>query len=129
MFSSIFGKRRSSPVEESQVPPIPTAKSDDEYVMVNPSPARGGMYPNISGAGTPYPTRPAPTLPKMNSTDQNFNYMQGVPFSLSRDLQLASRKDTLAVEIGDLLAYATNKINLSKFEYDFSIEKSVLKEC
>ncbi|CAG9136743.1 hypothetical protein JYU34_005533 [Plutella xylostella] len=132
MFSSIFGKRRASPVEENDIPPIPGARPDDGFVVVNPAPPAGGLYPNVSGLGGPgpaTPARPAPPLPAPRPAVDNFHYLQGVPFTLSKELQMASNKNSFAIEIGDLLAIVMNKINISKYDYDFSTEKSVLKEC
>lgn len=130
MFSSIFG-RRKSPVEEHETPPIPGPRVDDGFVVVNPTPAAGNLYPSVSGLGPPglpYPQRPAPPVPRANSTDPSFHYLSGVPFSMSKELQMASNKNTFAIEIGDLLAFVMNKINMKKYDYDFSVEKSVLKE-
>lgn len=135
MFSSIFGKRRSSPVE-NETPPIPGARTDDGFVVVNPTPPRG-LYPQMNIIDTPpmpsypaYPGRPAPPAPvKSNSTEHTFHYLQGVPFSLSKDLQMATRKDDIASEIGDLLAFTTRRISLQSYDYNFDIERAVLKEC
>lgn len=128
MFSSIFGKRRSSPIED-ETPPIPGA-SGDEFVVVNPTPTppRGGLYPNVSGGPSSY-QRPAPPAPVANRPllDPAFHYLQGVPFRLSKELQLASSKDAFASDISNIIAMS--KINLSGYNYDFSIEKSVLNEC
>lgn len=129
MFSSIFGKRRSSPVEDD-TPPIPGAKQDEGFVVVDPSgPGQSGnLYPSVSGIPAPYPKRPAPPAPFARGASDNFHYLQGVPFMLSKELQMASNKDAFATEIVDLLAFLTNKVNLDGYKYDFSIEKSVLKE-
>ncbi|KAJ8731081.1 hypothetical protein PYW07_004245 [Mythimna separata] len=136
MFSSIFGKRRSSPVEvevEGEGPPIPGARSDDGFVVVDPSSPRSNLYPNVSGGGgiaSPYarPAPPAPT-PRAALIDPTFHYLQGVPFAMSKTLQMASNKDSFATEVADLLAFLTNKVNVSSYDYDFSVERSVLKEC
>ena len=135
MFSSIFGKRRS-PVEvevEEETPPIPGARSDDGFVVVDPSSPRSSLYPNVGGGGivAPQAQRAAPPAPKQRAVliDPTFHYLQGVPFSMSKTLQMASNKDAFATEVADLLAFLTNKVNVSSYEYDFSVEKSVLKEC
>lgn len=138
MFSSIFGKRRSSPVEvevEGEIPPIPGARVDDGFVVVDPNSPRNNIYPNVSGGGggiaAPYPQRPAPPAPtpRVARIDHTFHYLQGVPFTMSKTLQMASNKDTFATELADLLAFLTNKVNVGSFDYDFSVERSVLKEC
>ncbi|XP_045498196.1 uncharacterized protein LOC123696182 [Colias croceus] len=129
MFTALFGKRRSSPVED-ETPPIPGPKADDGFVVIDPNASGGGgLYPSVSGV--PYPPRPAPPLPgrRPHRIDPTFHYLQGVPFSLSRELQMSANKDAFATEIGDLLAFLTNKMNMSAYNYDFSAEKSVLKEC
>lgn len=135
MFSSIFGKRRSSPIEDD-MPPIPGPKSDEEFEIVDGgASSRGGLYPSVSGTsgpGGPQPQRPAPAVPIpafRPAMDQTFHYLQGVPFALSKELRMAANKDAFATEIGDLLAFLTSKLNMSGFEYDFTVEKSVLKEC
>ncbi|CAH2095816.1 unnamed protein product [Euphydryas editha] len=132
MFSALFGRRRSSPVED-ETPPIPGPKPDDGFVVVEPLPPSAGLYPNVSGIGLPYPQRPAPPpppplRPNLN-TDQTFHYLQGVPFSLSRQLQMSTKKDAFATEIDDMLAFLSNGLNINDFNYDFSVERSVLKEC
>ncbi|XP_028169623.1 uncharacterized protein LOC114359420 [Ostrinia furnacalis] len=134
MFSSFFGKRRSSPVEDD-TPPIPGPKSDDGFVVIDPSSPRGSIYPSVPGSSTPaspYPLRPPPPVPQAQPRaviDQSFHYLQGVPFSFCRELRMATNKDSLVSEVGDLLAYLTNKVKLESYQYDFSVEKSVLKEC
>lgn len=129
MFSAIFGKRRQSPVEDD-APPIPGARPDEGYVMVDPAVPRGGLYPSVSGGGlpAPFPQRPAPPTP-IAKAEETFHYLQGVPFTLSKELQLASNKDAFATEISDILVFLSSKLNMSGYEYDFSAEKSVLKEC
>lgn len=120
-------------MEENEAPPIPGPRTDDGFVIVSPTPPQPshGLYPAIGGMGapSPYPQRPAPAIPRANSADHNFHYLQGVPFSMSRELQMASNKDSFAIEIGDLLAFVMNKVKVARYEYDFSVEKSVLKEC
>lgn len=135
MFSSLFGKRRSSPVEDD-TPPIPGPKSDEGFEIVDGGVAsRGSLYPSVSGAsgpGLPHPQRPAPPTPVpafRPAVDNTFHYLQGVPFALCKELRMASNKDAFASEIGNLLAFLTTQLNLSTYEYDFTVEKSVLKEC
>lgn len=130
MFSSIFGKRRSSPVDDG-TPPIPGPKPDDGFVVVDPMSPPSGLYPSVPGApGPSQPLRPPPPIPRARATiDQTFHYLQGVPFSLCRELKLATNKDAVVSEVSDLLAFLTNKLNVNNTEYDFSVEKSVLKEC
>ncbi|CAD0201105.1 unnamed protein product [Chrysodeixis includens] len=129
MFSSIFGKRRASPVED-ETPPIPGPKPEDDFVVVDPNSPRNSLYPNVSGVSLPYPQRPAPPapVPRVTAVDQTFHYLQGVPFTMSKTLQLANNKDNFATEMADLLAFLTNKVNVSSYDYDFSVERSVLKE-
>ncbi|CAK1551413.1 unnamed protein product [Leptosia nina] len=126
MFTALFGKRRSSPVED-ETPAIPGPRAEDGFVVVDPL-ASGGLYPNVSGPT--YPQRQAPPVPlrKHNTSDITFHYLEGVPFSLSKDLHMSANKDAFASEIGDFLAFLTNKINFDSCNYDFSVEKSVLKE-
>ncbi|CAH2244610.1 jg11724 [Pararge aegeria aegeria] len=78
MFSSLFGKRRSSPVEDD-TPPIPGPKADDGFVIVDPNPPRGGLYPSFSGNQFPPRPAPAPPVARRTKTDQTFHYLQG-PF-------------------------------------------------
>ncbi|CAH0398145.1 unnamed protein product [Chilo suppressalis] len=126
MFSSIFGKRRSSPVEDD-TPPIPGPKQDDGFVVVDTLSPGGSLYPSISGGS--YPARPAPAVPQRPKIDQTFHYLQGVPFTLCRELQMSTNKDSMVSEVNDLLVFMSSKLNLSGYEYKFSVEKSVLKEC
>ncbi|KAF9805419.1 hypothetical protein SFRURICE_018310 [Spodoptera frugiperda] len=130
---SIFGKRKSPvEVEVEEEPPIPGARSDDGFVVVDPSSPRNSLYPNVAGGGgsTPYVPRPAPPAPTRTAfVDPTFHYLQGVPFTMSKTLQMASKKDTFATEMADLLAFLTSKVNMSGYDYDFNVERSVLKEC
>lgn len=135
---SFFGKRRSSPVED-ETPPIPgaTPKPDEGFEvigMTDPNSPRSNLYPSVSGPSIPYPQRPAPPAPPAPTPrkalfDPTFHYLQGVPFTMSKTLQLARNKDSFTTETADLLAFLTNKVNVSSYDYDFSVEKSVLKEC
>lgn len=125
MFTALFGKRRSSPVDDNAA--IPGPKPDDGFVLVDPAATGSGLYPSINGPT--YPQRKAPPLPARIQCDPAFHYLQGVPFSLARELQISANKDAFATEIGDLLAFLTNKINMNSYIYNFSVEKSVLKEC
>lgn len=115
---------------EDETPPIPGPRSDDGFVVVDPSSPRNSLYPNVSGSSLPYPQRPAPPAPPPRSAliDPTFHYLQGVPFAMSKTLQMATNKDTFATEMADLLAFLTNKVNVSSYDYDFSVERSVLKE-
>ncbi|CAH4028131.1 unnamed protein product [Pieris brassicae] len=128
MFTALFGKRRSSPVEDN--PPIPGPKPDDGFVVVDPA-VTGGLYPNIGGST--YPQRRAPPVPepphKQSICDPTFHYLQGVPFSLARELQLSANQDSIAMQMGDLLAFLSHKVNIDSYSYTFTVEKSVLKEC
>lgn len=127
MFSAIFGKRRSSPVED-EIPPIPGARSDDEFILVDPASPRGSLYPSVSGITAPTPQRPAPPAPIPRASVDTFHYLQGVPFSMCKELQMVSNKDAYITEISDLLAFLTNRVNMNSYDYDFSVEKGVLKE-
>lgn len=113
------------------MPPIPGPKSDDDFEIVDgAAPSRGGLYPSVSG--TSGPQRPAPPAPVPSfrpALDQTFHYLQGVPFTLSKELRMASNKDAFVTEVGDLLAFLTSKLNVYDYEYAFAVEKSVLKEC
>lgn len=114
---------------EDETPPIPGARQDDGFVVVDPTSPRGSMYPSITGGSVPYPLRPAPAAPATPLIDPSFHYLNGVPFIMSKELQMASNKDTIATEIGDILAFLSSRLNMSGYDYDFSTEKSVLKEC
>nr|XP_053610200.1 uncharacterized protein LOC128675082 [Plodia interpunctella] len=128
MFSSIFGKRRS-PVEDD-TPPIPGPKPEDGFVVVDPSLPGRGLYPNVGGGGSlpAMPQRPAPPTPRAGRVDQTFHYLQGVPFTLCRELKMASNKDALTAEVTDHLAFLTRKFNVNTYDYEFKLEKSVLQE-
>ncbi|KAJ0176375.1 hypothetical protein K1T71_007554 [Dendrolimus kikuchii] len=120
-------RQGSSPVEDD-TPPIPGAKQDDGFVVVDPSTQPGNLYPSVSGIPAPYPKRPAPPAPVARAASDNFHYLQGVPFMLSKELRMASNKEAFTTEIVDLLAFLTNKVNLDGYNYDFSTERGVLKE-
>lgn len=86
MFSSIFGKRRSSPVED-ETPPIPGPKVEDGFEIVGQTSPGGNLYPSISGNPSIIRPAPAPPVPTSRPTaDQSFHYLQGVPFQLSKQL-------------------------------------------
>lgn len=134
MFSFFSNSKKRQSPDESGEPPIPGPNPDDGFVMVNqnsgqqPNPT-GSLYPSFNGSGQIiYPNRPAPSIPAVKPIEVQVHYLQGVPFKLSKELLMNTNKDAYAVQIGDLLAFTTRKLHLDAFNYDFTVEKSVLHE-
>lgn len=138
MFSFFSSKKKHSPgdsPEDTSQPPIPRA--EDDFVVVNQGKEQPGapyaLYPSINPQGQVMPSYPShygqppgatvPQLPK-----KEVNFLQGVPFSLSKELASNTNNDMASIHLSEIMAYVTRRLQVEPVDYDFSVEKSVLLE-
>lgn len=145
---SFFKNKKSSPASSDESDPIPSAGSD--FVMVgdqrqgadnpNPMPYPPGyppLYPNFGNqfgnpSAMPYPP-PLPTLParpQLQHSDsmQHNNYLNGVPFKLSSEVSTGNTSEITKIQVDDILALITSKMEVAKQDYDFTLERSLLQQ-
>lgn len=152
---SFFKTKKPSPPSSSpdESDPIPSA---GDFVMVgdqrqgadnpNPNPTPYGyppLYPNFgnqfggypSGMPQPYPP-PLPTLPtqparpQLQHSDsiQHYSYLNGVPFKLSSELSTGNMDEITKIQVDEILALITSTMELTKKDYDFKLERSLLQQ-
>ncbi|XP_077298143.1 uncharacterized protein LOC143919622 [Arctopsyche grandis] len=132
---SFFGhkkEKKHSPGEQEDTsqPPIPGPAED--FVVVNrrtdlPYPT---MNPSMGGPGPIYPSFGQPSNATMVATAQKKedNFLQGVPFNLNKDFSADSRNDILSIQLSEIMAYCTRRLQVETTDYEFSVEKGVLRE-
>lgn len=138
MFS--FFKRKPSPPSSPEQSPIP-GRSDNDYVLVDPrnrDPAQqpqplpqSMLYPNFDrnfGATNnisnpiPPPTGGIPSSPPI------INNLNGIPFKFSSELSFGNSDEITKIQVDDILALITSKMEVKENDYDFALERSIIKE-
>nr|CAD7435164.1 unnamed protein product [Timema monikensis] len=106
---------------------------DDTFVFIerkqNLPPNNSEMYPNL----LPYPLAPTTaTPPQSNERDSNTtgniqtqNFLSGVPFKLSSSALYNLQPSTFEA---DQASQLLERLRVAEFDYDFSVENSVLME-
>lgn len=132
---SFFKTKKPSPSSSPESDPIPSA---DEFVLVDPKnpypPANtgsGSLYPNFDQAfGGNYPPATIPTQPTSSNTENmhNVHYLHGVPFKLSSELSTGDSNEITKIQIDDILAIITSKMEVSQVDYDFGLERSLIAQ-
>lgn len=120
MFS--FFKSKKSNVDTD---PIPAAATTDDYIFVEKKDDdRPSPYPTLSGPFGGYnPPAPGPQSPPPIS-----NYLQGVPFKLSPELEdQGNSQEITRFQVDEILSYI-KRIESSNVEYGFGLEKEVLTQ-
>lgn len=138
---SFFKSKISGPPSS---PESERANGTNDFVVVdpsvgNPNPSFQGtpnMYPNFNQA-FPYqpgnnpaanssPTQPPPNT--NNDSPQHTNYLHGVPFKLSPELSTGDSNEIMKIQVDDILAIITSKLEVSQNDYDFGLERSIIAE-
>lgn len=128
---SFFKTKKPSPPSSPESEPIP---SSSDFVMVDPNKAgagQGPLYPNFnqqfghpSGIPPALPTRP----PLLHSESvHSSNYINGVPFKLSPEISSGDLEEITRIQVDDILALITSKMEITKIDYDFTLERSLLQ--
>lgn len=137
MFS--FFKRKPSPPSSPEQSPIPS-RQDNDYVLVDPRSRdpnqpqplpQSALYPNFDrnfGVPTninnpiPQPTDGGPSSPPI------INYLHGIPFKLSSELSYGNKDEITKIQVDDILALITSKMEVKENDYDFGLERSIIQE-
>lgn len=130
MFSFFKGKK-SSPPSSPESEPIPSASSD--FVVVDSNNADRNntpLYPNFGQFGGPSTVPPLPSgrPPLQHSESVQQNYINGVPFKLSPEISTGDSDEITRIQVDDILALITSKIDITKDDYDFTLERSLLQQ-
>lgn len=132
---SFFKTKKSSPPSSPELDPIPSGSND--FVVVdqrgpnsdsNPRP----LYPNFggefSGSSNMVPPLPGGRPPLMHSDSVQANYINGVPFKLSPGISTGDSDEITRIQVDDILALITSKMEITKDDYDFTLERSLLRQ-
>lgn len=135
---SFFKNKKPSPPSSPELDPIPGPNSSNDFVVVNPNPnsdPSGGnsFYPNFNQHfGRPIPTGGGSGngsgSPTKDQSIHHPNYLHGVPFKLSSELSLGDSDEINKIQIDDILASITSKMEVAKHDYDFSLERSIVAQ-
>lgn len=123
MFS--FFKKKPSPPSSPEPDPIP----GHGFVVVDPKPNEpNALYPNFDGnfGGGPAPAIPARSPVAVNTAP--VHYLHGVPFKLSSELSTGDSNEIMKIQVDDILAIITSKMETADKDYDFGLEKSVITQ-
>lgn len=131
---SFFKTKKSSPSSSPESEPIP---SGSEFVMVDPNkggadPSANPLYPNFNQQfGYPSGIPPAlPTRPPLQHSESvhSANYINGVPFKLSPEISTGDTEEITRIQVDDILALITSKMEITQVDYDFTLERSLLQQ-
>lgn len=130
---SFFKTKKSSPPSSPELDPIPSGNND--FVVVDPKgstdPNTKPIYPNFGGGfGGPsnYPPLPPVRPPLQHSDSVQLNYINGVPFKLSSEISTGNGDEITRIQVDDILALITSKMEITKEDYDFTLERSLLRQ-
>lgn len=141
---SFFKQKKPSPSSSPESDPIP---SGNDFVIVdqkqtgadsNPTP----LYPNFgvqfgnpglppalpSGYPPGYPPAHPHRPPFQHSDSIQNNYITGVPFKLSPELSTGDSDEITKIQVDDILALITSRMEVTQTNYDFTLERSLLQQ-
>lgn len=139
---SFFKTKKSSPPSSPESSDAKESGSGTDFVVVDPTPfpsqpgnsgnGTSNLYPNFNQMYPYPPVLPgaAPTQPKSTTNDspQHTNYLHGVPFKLSSELSTGDSNEIMKIQVDDILALITSKMEVSKLDYDFGLERSIIAQ-
>lgn len=115
---------------------MPTVNSDNGFVVVDPRNQpqplpQSALYPNFdrnfgvpANVSNPIP-QPQAGVP---SSPPILNYLNGVPFKLSSELSYGNADEITKIQVDDILALITSKLEVDEAKYDFGLERSIIQE-
>lgn len=132
---SFFKTKKPSPPSSPELDPIPGPNNANDFVVVNPNPTGdpsrpNALYPDFNQRfGLPTPGAATGSgSPTKDSSASQANYLHGVPFKLSTELSCGDSDEINKIQIDDILAMITSKMDVNKHEYDFSLERSIIAQ-
>lgn len=129
---SFFKTKKPSPSSSPETDPIPSAGSD--FVIVDPKQGTADpkpLYPYFDGNfGHPSMIPPVPTRPPLQHMDSvhQTNYINGVPFKLSSELSTGDSSEMMKIQVDDILAQITSRLEIRRLDYDFTLERSLIQQ-
>lgn len=129
---SFFKTKKSSPPSSPESDPIPSVS---DFVVVNPNDAdrdAKSLYPNFGGqfsaSSSNVPPLPSGRPPLQHSESVQQNYINGVPFKLSPEISTGDTDEITRIQVDDILALITSKMDITNEDYDFTLERSLLRQ-
>lgn len=145
---SFFKTKKQSPSSSPESDPIP---SGNNFVIVDqiqggadpskpqyPNQPPYPLYPNFDQHFSGYPGLPPmppmpmnPVRPSLQHSDsiQTSNYVHDIPFKLSPQLSMGDTDEITRIQVDDILASITSKMELTQLDYDFTLERSLLQQA
>lgn len=128
---SFFKTKKSSPPSSPESDPIPSGSND--FVVVDPKgnsdPNTKPLYPNFGGQfSAMVPPLPGGRPPLLHSDSVQLNYINGVPFKLGHGISTGDSDEITRIQVDDILAVITSKMEITKDDYDFTLERSLLRQ-
>lgn len=130
---SFFKSKKPSPPSSPGPEPIPGPNSDG-FVVVDPRPdsqPNPSLYPNFNGHFGSAPHHAPHHTPDRVPSGANsppINYLSGVPFKLSSELSTGDSNEIMKIQVDDILAIITSKMQVEDKTYDFGLERSVIAQ-
>lgn len=134
---SFFKSKKPSPPSSPENEPAPGPPNDFVVVdpnPINPNPGGSALYPNFQQV-FPYPpalpgSQPSPIQQPANTNDSphHTNYLHGVPFKLSSELSTGDTNEIIKIQVDDILAMITSKMEVTQTDYDFGLERSIIAQ-
>lgn len=143
---SFFKTKKPSPSSSPESDPIP---SGNDFVIVDQR--QGGADPSKPQHQAPYPIYPnfdqhfsgypgVPPMPPMpmypvrptlqhSDSVQNTTYVHDIPFKLSPQISMGNSDEITRIQVDDILASITSKMQLTQIDYDFTLERSLLQQA
>lgn len=135
---SFFKNKKPSPPSSPELDPIPGPNSANDFVVVNPRPGdpSGSLYPDfnrhfgqpIPNSGTTSGSGSGSGSPTKDPSSNHPNYLHGVPFKLNSELSCGDSDEINKIQIDDILTSITAKMEVTKQDYDFSLERSIVAQ-
>ncbi|XP_011496683.1 PREDICTED: uncharacterized protein LOC105361269 [Ceratosolen solmsi marchali] len=131
--SWFFGKKkhhRETPLS----PEDETRQSHEGFVFVkqnqpgsNYNERSSNLYPSLSNI-TPYPPTQTPFV-KEGLQENNINDLSNIPFKFCKELERSINEDSVIDQLRlDEIAKFFKKVNKADYDYEFSLEQSVIDE-
>lgn len=136
---SFFKSKKPSPPSSPEPDPVPGPNADG-FVVIDSRPGNGNflpptssLYPNFDGNfGNIGPVPPIPNaMPNASAGAANsthVNYLSGVPFKLSSELSTGDQNEIMKIQVDDILAVITSKMQMEDKNYDFGLERSIIAQ-
>lgn len=143
--SWFFGKKKQkeSPTDSSTEETPGIINHSDDYILIdkhgnpitpqnsltgnNSASSDGRLYPYLNDGTTNFPSVPSTIPQQITNISEQQNYLTGVPFKLSKELDDEKSGEIEKLKIDEIISFIL-RINNENYVYDFGLEESVINE-